>query len=217
MDFEFARESMIEQQIRTWGVKDERVLDAIRTVKRERFVPPALRFLALADLQVPLGFGQVMLAPKMEAKILQALAPQKHEKVLEVGAGSGHMAALFSTLAQMVHSVEIIPQLYEMAIANLEAQQFATVFVELGNAATGWARHAPYDVICITGALDELPDTFLSELKTGGRLFAFLGTAPTMQATLLHKNADGTIIEKSLFETVVPPLLEAPQKETFEF
>ncbi len=217
MDFEFARALMIEQKIRTWGVTDDRVLTAIRTTKRERFAPPLLRFLALADLEIPLGFDQIMLHPKMEARILQALAPQQHEKTLEVGSGSGYMAALFADLAHMVHSIEIIPQLHDMAIANIEAQKIANVVIELGNAATGWARHAPYDVICITGALDELPGTFLAQLNDGGRLFAFLGAAPTIKGVLFHKQTDGAITQESLFETVVPPLLEAPQKEVFGF
>src|ERR1700691_4040549 len=176
MNSEQARFNMVEQQIRTWEVLDQKVLDLVMSLKREEFVPRASRGLAFADLEIPLVSGgkdgAVMLSPKLEARILQEVAPRATDSVLEVGTGSGYMAALLGSLAKQVISVEIRPELKQMGETNLRTQGLRNVIVELGDAARGWAAHAPYDVIVFSGSTAILPDAVLAQLKPGGRLVA---------------------------------------------
>src|SRR5471032_1681143 len=152
MNTEQARYNMVEQQIRTWEVLDQNVLDLLMSVRREEFVPAAARALAFADLEIPLGHGEFMLAPKVEARILQEVAPRASDSVLEVGTGSGYMAALLASMARHVFSVEIRPELKLMGETNLRNQGFANVSVELGDGSRGWARHAPYDIIVLSAS-----------------------------------------------------------------
>ena len=217
MDMEQARFNMIEQQIRTWEVIDPEVLDLLAAVKRECFVSAAHQPLAFADIELPIGNGQTMLQPRIEARILQEVAVRNTDIVLEVGAGSGYMAALLASKAEYVYSVEIDPVLAENARRNLQQAGVANVSVETGDASGGWPAHGPYDVIVISGSLPELPEAFLQQLKIGGRLAAFIGEAPAMQARLTTRTSDQAFNTINLFETVVAPLSTAKQRQRFVF
>lgn len=218
MNFEQARFNMIEQQLRPGKVLNPDVLEVLHVVKREEFVPPALRRLAFADTEVPLGGGEGarMCAPIVEALALQALAMEKHENVLEIGTGSGYMAALLGAHADHVWSLEIDPQLAETARANLRRAGVTNVAVETGNGLSGLAAHAPYDAIMVSGAVAKVPQLLLDQLKPGGRLFAFEGAAPAMQAVLYRRNSDG-FSRVAVFETVVAPLRDAEPAPSFVF
>ena len=217
MNVEQARFNMIEQQIRTWEVLDQNILDLLYVMRREEFVPPAHRAHAFSDLEIPLGDGECMMQPKMEARILQELGLRKSETVLEVGTGSGYLAALLAARAQHVHSVEINPRLKAFGEANLRRAGVENVTLGLGDAAQGWSGHAPYDVIVLAGSTPVLPKTFLAQLKTGGRLFAVIGDLPVMEARLVTCVAPGSHNSLDLFETCLAPLKNALQPERFEF
>jgi protein-L-isoaspartate(D-aspartate) O-methyltransferase len=216
MDMEQARFNMIEQQIRPWEVLDPEVLDILAMVRREVFVPEALKALAFADLELPIGNGQTMLSPKIEARVLQEVGVRNTDIVLEVGSGSGYMAALLASKAEYVHTVEIDPVLAETARRNLRQAGVSNVSVEIGDAALGWSGPSPYDVIVLSGSLPELPDAFLQQLKPGGRLMAFIGTAPIMQARLIIRSDDQAFNSINLFETVVPALITG-ERQRFVF
>lgn len=217
MNVEQARFNMVEQQIRTWEVLDQDVLDLLFVVKREDFVPAAHRALAFADVEIPIGHGQVMLSPKVEARILQEVQVRKSDRVLEIGTGTGYMAALLAARADHVYTVEIVPELAATARDNLKAAGVLNVTVEQGDAARGWPAHAPYDVIVVSGSMPVLPDTLLRQLKVGGRLFAFVGEPPAMEGQLITCVGEGEYQKANLFETVVAPLTNAPQPERFVF
>lgn len=217
MNFEQARFNMVEQQIRTCQVLSEDALDLLYIVKREDFVPPAYRALALAQTEIPLGHGASMLMPQHEAYALHHLHVRQSEKVLEIGTGSGYMAALLAVHAAHVWSVEIEPALAEMARDNLQRQGANNVSVVTGNGAGGWIAQAPYDVIMVSGALPVLPQALLAQLKIGGRLFAFVGAAPVMEAVFVTRTGESTYESKALFETQVPALRDAPQPARFSF
>lgn len=217
MDFEQARFNMVEQQIRTWDVLDPTVLDLLFIIRREDFVPPQFRNLAFADMEIPLGHGESMLAPKLEARLLQEASVQREDRVLEVGTGSGYMAALLARLARHVHSVEIIPELSQQARQKLEAHALTNVTAEIGDAARGWAAHAPYDVILITGSMPFLPEAFECSLAPGGRLVAVVGDPPVMSAQRIRRVAGGGFSRETLFETCIKALRNAPQPERFVF
>ena len=217
MNIEQARFNMIEQQIRPWEVLDPVVLDLLFVVKREDFVPAAYRNLAFADMEIPIGSGQVMLAPRVEARLLQELGIKKTDKVLEIGTGSGYMAALLAARAEHVVSVEARPEIAEFARQNLERAGVANVSVEVGNGANGWPARGPYDVIVVSGSLPALPDALLKQLRLGGRLAAIVGTAPVMEAQLVTCSAEGVYNTVNLFETVVPALDGAETKPGFSF
>lgn len=217
MDFEQARFKMIEQQIRPWDVLDPAVLDLLSVVRREDFVPPALKDLAFADMELPIGKGQTMLAPKIEARMLQEVGVRKTDVVLEIGSGSGYMAALLASKAEYVVSIEIDPELAQMAERNLARAGIANVSVEVGDGARGWVEQAPYDVIVISGSLPELPEEFPAQLKVGGRLLAIIGEAPVMTVQLVTRTDDDAWSRIKLFETVVAPLANAPRRNAFVF
>lgn len=217
MNIEQARFNMIEQQIRPWDVLDPQVLDLLFVVKREDFAPPAYRNLAFADMEIPLGYGQMMLAPKIEAKMLQELGLKKTDKVLEIGTGSGYMAALLAARAEHVVSVECRPALVDIAKQNLERAGVSNVTVELGDGANGWSQRGPYDAIVVSGSLPSVPDALLKQLRVGGRLAVVVGEAPVMEAQLITCTADGIYNTVNLFETVIPPLDGVAAKESFSF
>ncbi len=217
MNIEQARFNMIEQQIRPWDVLDPQVLDLLFVVKREDFAPPAYRNLAFADMEIPLGDGQMMLAPKIEAKMLQELGLKKTDKVLEIGTGSGYMAALLAARAEHIVTVECRPALVEMARQNLERAGVTNVTIELGDGANGWSQRGPYDAIVVSGSLPAVPDALLKQLRVGGRLAVIVGEAPVMEAQLITCTADGIYNTVNLFETVIPALDGFAAKESFSF
>jgi protein-L-isoaspartate(D-aspartate) O-methyltransferase len=212
MDLEQARTNMVEQQIRTWEVLDQDVLDLLYAVPREEFVPPQHRALAFSDLQIPLDVGgkaapgQRMWEPKLEARVLQELDVHKTDRVLEVGTGSGYLTALLAHRAAQVVSVEIEPRLAADNVA-----------LEEGDAARGWAQHAPYQVIVLTGSTPLLPRAFLESLDVGARLFAVVGEPPVMSARLVTCTAPGAYHTLELFETVLAPLVNCERPSRFRF
>ena len=217
MDPERARRNMVEQQIRPWEVLDQGVLDLLYEMKREEFVPPVYRSLAFADLEIPLGHGQSMWTPKLEARVLQEIAPQAMDKVLEIGTGSGYLTALLARRAAHVHSVEIVPEFKMAAARKLAGHGIANASLEIGDAARGWPRHAPYDAVVVTGSLPFLPQALLDGLAAGGRLFAVVGDAPVMQARLYTCVAPGACRHVVLFETSLARLMNVQEPERFVF
>ena len=217
MNIEQARFNMIEQQIRPWNVLDQDVLDLLHVVKREQFVPAAYQNLAFADVEIPLPGGEAMLAPKIEARIMQETGVKKHETVLEIGTGSGYMAALLAHRAAKVTTVEINPETAELAKKNLANAGIHNVTVEVGNGAQGWEKGAPYDVIVISGALEVLPEAILKQVKVGGRIAAIVGQAPVMEAAIISRTGENTYSTIKVFETNVRYLTGAPVPSHFQF
>ncbi len=217
MNIEQARFNMIEQQIRPWEVLDPQVLDLLFVVKREDFVPAAYRNLAFADMEIPIGSGQVMLAPRVEARLLQELGIKKTDKVLEIGTGSGYMAALLAARAEHVITIESRPELAAFARENLERAGVTNVTVEVGDGANGWTQRAPYDAIVVSGSLPVLPAALLKQLRVGGRLAVIVGEAPVMEAQLITCSTEGVYNTVNLFETVVPALDGGEAKSGFSF
>jgi protein-L-isoaspartate(D-aspartate) O-methyltransferase len=217
MDFEQARFNMVEQQIRTWNVLDQHVLNLLLDMPREDYVPVAYRNLAFIDMEIPLGHGEAMLTPKLEARIVQELTIKKTDKVLEVGTGSGFVTALLARVAKHVYSVEIVPEFKQQAAEKLQAHGIHNVTLEEGDAARGWDRHGPYDVIVLTGSVPVLPDAFTASLNPGGRLFAVVGDAPAMTGKLFTCTDKHACHVANLFETSVPPLRNALQPDRFTF
>jgi protein-L-isoaspartate(D-aspartate) O-methyltransferase len=217
MNIEQARFNMIEQQIRPWNVLDQDVLDLLHVVKREQFVPAAYQNLAFADVEIPLPGGDAMLAPKFEARILQEVGVKKHETVLEIGTGSGYMAALLAHRAAKVTTVEINPETADLAKKNLANAGVHNVTVEVGNGAQGWDKGAPYDVIVISGALEVLPEAILKQVKVGGRIAAIVGQAPVMEASIITRTGENAYSTVKVFETNVRYLAGAPVPSHFQF
>lgn len=217
MNIEQARFNMIEQQIRPWDVLDAEVLELLHVVKRENFVPAAHKALAFADIEIPLPGGEAMLAPKIEARLLQDLGLKKHEAVLQIGAGSGYLAALLSHKARQVTAVELSPALKAMAEKNLADNGITNVTVELGDGAQGWTGGAPYDVIVVSGSLPVLPEAMLQQLKVGGRLAVIIGQAPAMKAQLITRTGEAGYDTRTLFETNVKALASAVAPSQFKF
>jgi len=219
-DIERTRFNMVEQQVRTWEVLDPDVLELLFLVKREAFVPPQYRALAFADLELPLTDGgtpgQSMWPPKLEARVLQSLTIRAGERVLEIGTGSGYFTALLAARGAEVLSVEIDPLRAAQARAKLLRHGLSRAVVEVGDGARGYGRDT-FDVIVLTGSTPVLSGTFAQQLTPGGRLFAIVGEAPVMEARLMRWTAPGTPLVTNLFETVVPPLINAPQPARFTF
>ena len=217
MNIEQARFNMIEQQIRPWDVLDQGVLSLLAVVKREDFVPPAYKALAFVDTEVPLPNGQGMLAPKVEARLLQELNVHKHERVLEVGTGSGYMAALLGHKGQQVITLEIDPQLAQMAETNLRRADVMNVSVKQADGSRGLADEGPYDVILLSGSVHEVPPGVLAQLKVGGRLAAIVGDQPVMRAMLFTRTSEHDFSSVALFDTVAPRLAGFPEPTRFKF
>ena len=216
MDYEQARFNMVEQQIRPWEVLDQAVLDTLMAVKREDFVSEAQRPLAFAEVELPIGCGQVMLNPSIEAKALQALALKRGDSVLEIGSGSGYMAALMASQAEWVRSIEIEPELARLATDNLARNGVDNVIVEEADGAAGLPGRAPFDAIVLSGGVSEIPAALLAQLKVGGRLFAFVGGEPVMRGRLVRCVAEGVYNSEDLFDTLVP-MLRMPATSKFTF
>lgn len=213
-----ARQAMVAQQIRTCDVLDERLLERLRTVPREDFVPAAQRSVAFADAPIPFGRGQVLFAPMLDARLVNHLALSPKDRVLEVGTGTGYLTAVMAGLARHIFSVEIVPDFKIRAQERLAALGVGNVVFEVGDAARGWARHAPYDAILVSGALPLGPDaSFRESLAVGGRLVVIVGESPAMEAHLIVREGPDRYSERSLFETDVPVLTNAPQRERFSF
>ncbi len=217
LDFEKARYNMVQQQIRPWEVLDERVLNRIATTPRDEYVPEVYRNLAYADVAIPLGHDEVMMTPKVEARMLQALDVKATDTILEVGTGSGYVTALLAGAGLHVDSVEIISEFSARARAKLEAHGVHNAILEVGDAANGWNQGARYDVIAITGSLPALPESFQDSLNVGGRLFAIIGEEPIMEAVLITRVAETEWAHEGLFETSIPPLRNAPSPQRFVF
>ncbi|MFN7085190.1 MAG: protein-L-isoaspartate O-methyltransferase family protein [Burkholderiales bacterium] len=217
MDLERARFNMVEQQIRPWEVLDPQVLDLLFRVHREDYVPEPYRALAFADMEIPLGHGETMLAPKIEARMLQELTVTGSDRILEVGTGSGYMTALLASLGSHVYSVDIIPEFTRAAALKLAAHGIGNVTLETGDAARGWDKHAPYDVIVLTGSVPVLPEAFQKSLTPGGRLLAVVGEPPVMEARLIVRVSGDAYTSTGLFETCIKPLRNAPQPPRFVF
>ena len=217
MNIEQARFNMIEQQIRPWDVMDADVLHLLSVVKREDFVPLAYRALAFADMEIPLGQGQFMLAPKVEARLLQDAAVQKHEKVLEIGTGSGFMASLLAHRAQRVISLEINPELAQLARANLQKAGIHNAEVRQADGSQGAPQDAPFDVIVLSGSVAEVPQALLSQLKVGGRLVAVVGEEPVLRATVVTRHGEAAFSTTQAWDTVAPRLVNCPEPSHFKF
>jgi len=213
---EQARFNMIEQQIRPCDVLEGRILDLLKQVRREHFVPQAQRALAFVDMEIPLGHGTAMWSPKLEARVVQELHLSRADKVLEVGTGSGYLTALMATLAGHVTSVEIVPELNAMAKQHLQAYHRDNITLEVGDAAQGWGD-SQYDVIVLTGSTPVLPAVFQNHLKVGGRMFAIVGDAPVMQARVIKCVAEGVFETVTIMETSIPALQHATQPKRFVF
>ncbi|MEO6626600.1 MAG: protein-L-isoaspartate O-methyltransferase [Burkholderiaceae bacterium] len=217
MNLEQARFNMIEQQIRPWEVLDPHVLHLLSVVKRESFVPLAQRSLAFVDTEIALPGGQCMLAPRVEARMLQDLAVQKHEKVLEIGAGSGYMAALLAHRAQRVITLEIDGPLAQRARTNLQAAGVYNAEVRHADGSQGVPSEAPFDVIVLSGSVAEQPQMLLRQLKLGGRLGAIVGEEPMMRATFVTRVSETEFRTSQPWDTVAPRLRNFPQPSRFHF
>ena len=219
MNLEQARLNMIEQQIRTWDVLDLDVLQTLVAVRREAFVPAAYQTLAFIDTEIPLPQGENMLSPKLEARLLQEAAVQAHESVLEIGAGSGYMAALLAHHAKQVITVEIVPELKALAEKNLAGYGIGNVSVALGDGARGWSGSGSqaFDVIMISGSLPVMADAFLHQLRIGGRIIAVIGEAPVMSACMITRVSEDAWDTVKLFETSIKPLRNAEKPSAFRF
>ncbi len=217
MNIDKARFNMIEQQIRPWDVLNLEVLDLLKEIRREEFVPAQWQSLAFADLEIPLGHDQAMMSPKLEARILQEMTVQPDDHVLEVGTGSGYLTALLAARAKQVHSIDIIAEFTAQANARLLAHGIHNVKLITADASRGWSQAAPYNVIVLTGSTPVLPEAFKRDLAIGGRLFAIIGDAPAMSAVRMTRVSESTWTTDHLFETDVKPLINALQPERFVF
>jgi protein-L-isoaspartate(D-aspartate) O-methyltransferase len=214
MNYDTARRQMLNQQVRTWDVLDERVLDTLRETPRELFVPEAERDLAFADTEVPLAHGQAMMSPKVEARLLQELAIEPTDSALEIGTGSGYLAACLGHLAERVVSLEIFADLSETAADRLERSGIRNVVLKDEDATQARFENR-FDVIAVTASVPVLSERFVQWLNPEGRLFIVVGRPPVMQAILVRRHADGSWTEKSLFETMLTPMINAEVSEPF--
>ena len=214
---ELARFNMVEQQVRPWDVLDPQVLDLLETTPREAFVPTGYQNLAYADTDIPIGHGETMLAPKYVGRMLQALGMHEGDIALEVGCGTGYVTALLSKVCRQVYSVDIHQDFVDTTADNLKKQGIKNVTLETGDAAQGWDAHKPYDVIFISGSMPALPENFQKSLNRGGRLVAFVGDSPVMEAILVTRSGENEWRTETLFETAIKPLDKAQKPQRFVF
>jgi protein-L-isoaspartate(D-aspartate) O-methyltransferase len=217
MNIELARHNLIEQQIRPWDVLDDQVLETVMRCPREDFVAAELRNLAFVDMELPIGHGEHMMCPKVEARMLQGLKVQSGDKVLEVGTGSGFVTMMLASLGAQVTSVEINEELAQAAAKRLAEHGVENAEVKVGDGANGWAENQPYDVIAITGSLPSLPENFKQQLQIGGRLFAVIGEGPVMEAQLITRLNANEWKEQVLFDTWLAPLKGVAATGKFHF
>lgn len=217
LNIEQARFNMIEQQIRPWDVSDAAVLELLNVVKREDFVPAAYKAMAFADMAVPLPAEQVMLPPRIQARLLQDAAVQPADKVLEIGTGSGFTTAMLASQAQRVISLEINPELADLARANLQRANIHNAEVRCADGARGAAADAPFDVIFLGGSVSEVPQALLSQLKVGGRLVAIVGTEPIMHAQVITRTSESNFKTDEKWDDNAPRLVNFPQPSSFKF
>jgi protein-L-isoaspartate(D-aspartate) O-methyltransferase len=216
MDTTAARQQMVEQQIRTWEVLDPRVIDVLERVPREEFVTPEYRELAFVDGPIPIGHGEIMLAPKIHGRILQALSVEHGDKVLEVGTGTGYLTACLSLLSPSTASIEILADFAALARANLRSVPAANPTIEVRDAFSA-APLGAHDAIAVTGSLPVYDERFEKALNIGGRLFVVVGVAPVMEALLIRRVDNSEWVRETLFETVIPPLCGAAAAQRFVF
>ena len=221
MNLEQARTNMVEQQIRTWEVLDQDVLDLLYAVPREEFVPLSCRNLAFADVEIPIGEGEKMWAPKLEARVLQELAPKRSDRVLEIGTGSGYLTALLAHRSAHVYSIEIRPALAAFGKANIARHGVDNVTLGVGDGANGvpagFSYRGPYDIVVLTGSVPRIPGALLDSLAPGGRAFAVTGELPVMSASIVTSTAPGALRTVELFETVLAPLANCKRSSQFTF
>jgi protein-L-isoaspartate(D-aspartate) O-methyltransferase len=217
MNIETARFNMIEQQIRTWEVLDPNVLEACGRLPRESFVPEAYRNLAFSDTTIDIGHGQVMMAPKLEARLLQALDIQVSDRILEIGTGSGYLTALLGSLGAHVTSIEIFEDLSERAKENLRRSVINNIKLHIGDGLEGWSSAAPYDIIVVTGSSRVRRTAIEMQMSIHGRMFIIVGTAPVMEALLITRLNKDIWTSEVLFETELTPLIGAEAKPEFHF
>ena len=215
LNFEEARHNMIVQQIQPWNVRDDKVLDLLKRLPREDFVPADYKVHAFTDINIPLAGGQEMMSPKLEAYMLQALQIQEQDKVLEIGTGTGYVTALLASQARHVITVDIDADVSKRAEEILTAHQITNVTYDVGDAAMGWDNQKPYDVIVVTGSMPLLPETFQRSLSVGGRLFAIIGDAPAMEVLLITRTKSNEWTHEVLLETDIPALINATEPERF--
>ncbi|WP_290649311.1 protein-L-isoaspartate O-methyltransferase [Aquisalimonas sp.] len=217
MNVEQARFNMVEQQIRTWEVLDPRVLDTLQHMPREHFVPDHLRNLAFSDMNLPLGHGEVMLSPKQEGRLLQAAELSPSEQVLEVGTGSAYLTACLARMSAHVTSIDIYQEFLDVAGDRLKREAIRNVALKCGDAAAGWDDGKRYDAIIVGGGLPELHKGFHYSLTVGGRLVVMVGEAPIMEGMLITRVGEAQWATESLFDTWLPPLVNAPRTRRFDF
>lgn len=217
VDLELARHNMVEQQVRPWDVLDPRILDILENTPRDEFVPDAYKGLAYADTEIPLGDGQYMMHPVLEGRMLQALDIQATDRVLEIGTGSGYITACLAKLASHVDSIDINERLGKAAATKLVEQGIMNVSLSTGDAVEEFDSHSKYDVICVTGSMGEVPDTYKQALNEGGRLFVITGEDPVMEAHLITRIDENTWSDQNMFETSIRPLIHAECKKQFCF
>jgi protein-L-isoaspartate(D-aspartate) O-methyltransferase len=217
MNFDQARQNMVENQVRPWEVLDGRVLDVLGRVRREDFVAPEHRQLAFADVCLPIGHGEVMMKPVIEGRLLQALALKPEDHVLEIGTGSGFFTACLASLAAHVTSVDIHADFTTAAGKRLQTAGISNVQLATGEAISAWQPQGTFDAVVVTGAVYRIPDRFLSWLKPGGRLLAIRGESPVQQIVLLTSEGNGRYREESLLETDLPYLAHAEPPRRFVF
>lgn len=215
MNFEQARQNMVENQVRPWEVLDYDVLETLKSVRREDFVAPAHRNVAFADLTLPLGHGEVMMKPVIEGRVLQAIALTKTDAVLEIGTGSGYLTACLARLGGTVTSIDMHADFVDAARQRLSAAGVTNVFLATAEAVNGYTPAGVFDVVVVTGAVHAVPEKFVRWLKVGGRMFVVRGDSPAQTAVLLTHEGEGRFREESLFETDLPYLAHAAPVKRF--
>ena len=216
MDTDFARQQMVEQQVRAWEVLDPDVLQVLKDIPREQFVPTGYESIAFADTEIPIGHGQTMLTPTIEGRVLQALQPTAEDRVLEVGTGTGFMTACLARLAAQVTSVDIYEDFLDTASANVEDCGLGDVKL-LQMDATRSLPEGAFDVIAVTGSIETFDPRFVEALAPGGRLFVVVGAGPAMDARIVTRTGDNDWESDSLFETTLAPLVNGVQPPQFSF